>query len=98
MQKWKCHKIVEAGEIEAMSECERCSLETVLHLSDGSQVGVSAAYMARHRPRVGGYYVRYFQNQPEGEPPYESFSPPEPFEAGYTMIDDGRGGDNGSAS
>src|SRR5574337_752560 len=39
-------------------------------------VTVDAAYLRRHDPQVGGYYVRY----PDG---YESWSPAEAFESGY---------------
>ena len=41
----------------------------------GSGVVVSAAYVAKHDPQVGGYYVLY----PDG---YESWSPAEAFRAG----------------
>ncbi|HYE92651.1 MAG TPA: hypothetical protein VEA38_16595 [Terriglobales bacterium] len=44
-------------------------------------VNVSAAYMAKHDPQVGGYYVRY-------EDGYESWSPAGPFESGYTKLED----------
>ena len=33
-------------------------------------------YMTKHAPQVGGYYVLY-------EDGYASFSPAQPFEAGY---------------
>lgn len=40
---------------------------------------VGHAYILKHTPRDGGYYVRY-------EDGYESFSPAEAFESGYTRI------------
>jgi hypothetical protein len=40
---------------------------------------VSAEYVMRHKPQVGGYYVVY----PDG---YKSWSPAEAFESGYTRI------------
>ena len=40
---------------------------------------VSVAYMRKHRPEAGGYWVRYADG-------YESYSPAEPFEQGYTRI------------
>lgn len=41
---------------------------------------VDAAYMEKHQPKVGGYYVVY-------EDGYKSWSPAEAFEQGHTRID-----------
>lgn len=40
---------------------------------------VSDEYMVKHKPVAGGYWVRYSDG-------YESFSPAEAFESGYTLI------------
>jgi len=40
---------------------------------------VSAEYMRKHKPEVGGYFVVY-------EDGYQSFSPVKAFEDGYTKI------------
>lgn len=40
---------------------------------------VDAAYLRKHDPQVGGYYVQYADG-------YTSFSPAAPFEEGYTRI------------
>jgi hypothetical protein len=40
---------------------------------------VELAYLNKHKPQVGGYYVVY-------EGGYESFSPADAFEDGYTLI------------
>ncbi len=40
---------------------------------------VDGAYMAKHNPEVGGYWVRYADG-------YESFSPCEAFEEGYSPV------------
>ena len=40
---------------------------------------VNSAYMQKHEPKVGGYYVVYKDG-------YKSFSPAEPFENGYEII------------
>lgn len=40
---------------------------------------VEAAYMDKHQPEVGGYYVVYDDG-------YKSFSPAKAFEEGYTRI------------
>lgn len=40
---------------------------------------VDAAYMQKHKPQAGGYFVQY-------EGGYQSFSPAKEFEDGYTLI------------
>jgi hypothetical protein len=40
---------------------------------------VSAEYMAKHKPEVGGYWVQYAGG-------YESWSPAGAFESGYTRV------------
>ncbi len=40
---------------------------------------VSLAYMQKHQPKAGGYYVLYADG-------YESFSPAKAFEDGYTLV------------
>ena len=42
---------------------------------------VDVAYMRKHQPQVGGYYVIYQDG-------YRSFSPAKPFEDGYRLIDE----------
>jgi hypothetical protein len=46
---------------------------------DFSPIRVDGEYLRKHSPKAGGYYVVYADG-------YASFSPPEPFEAGYTRI------------
>ena len=41
---------------------------------------VEGRWVGKYEPKVGGYYVVY----PDG---YESFSPADAFESGYTLID-----------
>ena len=41
---------------------------------------VSAEYLRKHYPKRGGYYVRYQDG-------YESWSPADAFEGGYTRIE-----------
>ena len=71
LPRWKCHKEVLAFKITSVNE-------NVLH-GDGLQIEVSQRFLAKHVPRTGGYYVRY-------EDGYESYSPAEAFEGGYTRI------------
>jgi hypothetical protein len=40
---------------------------------------VDAAYMDKHKPQVGGYYVVYADG-------YKSWSPAQAFEEGYTRL------------
>lgn len=42
-------------------------------------LAVDSAYMQKHKPRLGGYFVVYDDG-------YTSFSPAEAFEAGYTLL------------
>lgn len=44
-----------------------------------AEVRVDAAYVAKHNPQVGGYYVVYKDG-------YKSWSPAEAFEEGYTRV------------
>lgn len=43
-------------------------------------IEVSEEYMAKHKPKPGGYYVVYKDG-------YKSFSPAEAFEEGYTLVE-----------
>ena len=75
MPRYRCHKEVWALKIAAIDGL------TIIPEEDGyAQFDVSAEYMDRHRPQVGGYYVVYKDG-------YQSFSPAAPFEDGYTLIE-----------
>lgn len=83
LPRYKSHKIVEAAKIRALSGA---GLDGGASLDLMDQAGhklptihVSIAYCEKHRPNVGGYYVRY----PDG---YESWSPADAFEEGYTRV------------
>ena len=74
MKKYKSHKTVEAVKIVDFGCGPAGSkLWTIIGL-DCPDVTVSQEYMDKHKPKVGGYYVRYADG-------YESFSPAEAFEA-----------------
>jgi hypothetical protein len=86
MPKYKCHKEVWALKIAAIKR----DGEGEPRDSDGSAIitpselpyasfAVSADYMHKHKPQVGGYYVVY-------EGGYQSFSPADAFESGYSRI------------
>lgn len=81
-QLFESHKTVEAYKIVSVmptNDGGKLSLEK----RDGStlRVKVSHAYMLKHEPRAGGYYVKYVDG-------YESFSPAKAFEDGYTLLED----------
>lgn len=72
---YQCHKKVRAAKIAAVDE-DRLILEGLFGV-----VRVGTDYRARHRPLAGGYYVIYADS-------YESYSPAEAFESGYSLIDE----------
>ncbi len=55
-------------------------MDAKLWFGDAGPIDVSGAWMAKHEPQVGGYYVVY-------EDGYTSFSPADAFEKGYTKIE-----------
>lgn len=87
MPKYKCHKEVWGLKI---AKIEKDSDIAVNRETDGSAMitpaeegyapfKVDYAYMVKHKPTKGGYYVVY-------ENGYKSFSPADAFEDGYTKI------------
>lgn len=80
---YQCHKVVRAGKISAIENPTGDSNgNRLLHIGDGVEtlcVKVDAAYMAKHNPQVGGYFVEY-------EDGYQSFSPADAFEGGYSRV------------
>jgi len=85
MPKYKCHKEVWALKIKEVRDTTEPGNET-----DGSRLiipeeqgfapfRVDHAYVSKHKPQAGGYYVVY-------EDGYKSFSPAKAFEDGYTKI------------
>ena len=78
MPQYQCHKKVWALKIKTIIEG---NLGTVITPEESGYAPfrVDVAYMHKHRPQVGGYYVVY-------EDGYKSFSPSDAFESGYTLI------------
>lgn len=79
--RYKCHKEVSALKIASVirhgsSPGASLSFEESTH----SDISVSDAFLAKHCPEAGGYYVIY----PDG---YASFSPADAFESGYSLIE-----------
>jgi len=86
MPKYKCSKEVWALKIKGLElfrpdgNSENDGSYRVEFEDEGySPMCLSKEYMQKHNPKVGGYYVVYKDG-------YSSFSPPEAFESGYTLI------------
>ena len=84
LPRWKCHKEVHAFKIReikstAVGDTKSDGSAFLVSADDGGTIRVTAEFMRKHRPQIGGYYVRY-------EDGYESFSPANAFEDGYTRI------------
>lgn len=88
MPRYKCHKEVWALKIDRVQlDIEEARIEN--RETDGSArlfveapyapIRVDHAYLQKHNPHAGGYYVVYADG-------YRSFSPAAAFEAGYTRI------------
>lgn len=82
LPRYQSHKKVWALKIKSMVPQTDGSLVILSEFPDAFEFTVPAKFVPKHdasRPQVGWYWVRY-------EDGYESFSPPEPFEEGYTRI------------
>jgi hypothetical protein len=89
MPRYRCHKEVWALKIAAIEfdvdkareeDRETDGSATITPAEPGfAPFKVDAAYVRKHAPKAGGYYVFY-------EGGYESWSPAEPFERGYTRV------------
>jgi hypothetical protein len=78
LPKYQSHKTVEAFKIEDMVCVSR---EGDWRLTgQGCDVTVNQAYMAKHKPKIGGYFVQYADG-------YKSWSPADAFEEGYSLIE-----------
>ncbi len=86
MPKYRCHKEVWALKIKEI----RPSRPEVVHPGGSyeltpedsrfSDIKVPTAFVHKHSPEVGGYYVVYADG-------YASYSPAKAFEEGYTLIE-----------
>ena len=74
MPRYKCHKIVHALKIKEV-------VNDSLYFEEAgyARLIVGGAFMDKHGPHPGGYYVVY-------EDGYTSYSPAKAFEDGYTPI------------
>jgi len=75
MPRYKCHKEVYALRISA------CDGDTLCFVEEGYKpILVGSAWVKRHKPEVGGFYVVYRDG-------YSSYSPADAFLEGYTPLD-----------
>ena len=89
LPRYRSHKSVHAAEIlEIVTAPELAG--AFLVLNGGHEVEVGAAYLGRHQPRVGGYYVLY----PDGD---EAWSHAQAFEESYSLLDELGDSDGGGA-
>jgi len=89
MPRYECHKMVWALKIKSIlldSDVAKITNRETTggaritpEESDYSPFEVNSDYMKKHNPQVGGYYVVYKDG-------YQSFSPADVFESGYTLI------------
>ncbi len=80
MPRYKCHKEVWALKLEGVAPVNEDG-SVWLYPVDKTYAAfiVSAEFVAKHKPTAGGYYVLYKDG-------YQSFSPADAFEDGYTRI------------
>lgn len=89
MPQYQCHKKVWALKIKAIvfdrnlakhENRETDGTATITPDDSGyAPFKVDAAYVTKHKPELGGFFVQY-------EDGYKSFSPAKAFEDGYTRI------------
>lgn len=81
LPKYKCNKVVGAAKITKVNVYDSDSnTELTLDVNEEDIViKVDGDYMNKHQPRAGGFFVVYKDG-------YQSFSPAEAFEEGYTPM------------
>lgn len=81
MPRYRCHKEVWALEIAGISLPQNEAGDAELAFADRRYAPklMSREWLDKHNPEVGGYYVVYKDG-------YQSFSPAQAFEEGYTRI------------
>jgi hypothetical protein len=78
---YQCHKQVRALKIKKMEPTEHGEIITPAD-PNLDPFFVNSAYIKKHVPQAGGYFVLYADG-------YESFSPAKAFEEGYSLIKEG---------
>ncbi|MBJ7436971.1 MAG: hypothetical protein JHC54_15065 [Acinetobacter sp.] len=80
---YACHKRVNAAKITNIHSPEAGVggnvPTTLVFAGELPSVVVTPEWVAKHQPKIGGYFVAYKDG-------YESYSPAEAFEEGYTLL------------
>lgn len=79
LPKYKCFKEVWALKISGIKHHKDASATIFPEDNTYAPFEVEAAYIEKHKPQVGGYYVVYKDG-------YKSYSPAKAFEEGYELI------------
>ncbi|MCG8381818.1 MAG: hypothetical protein MJA28_06315 [Gammaproteobacteria bacterium] len=87
LKQYQCHKQVHAGKIARVVPGEipvpggkPAPVKGVIWIEGSPDpIILDSGYFAKHAPRAGGYFVLY-------EDGYQSYSPAEAFEKGYTLV------------
>lgn len=79
MPRYRCHKEVWAAKITSIDPRDDRSFIISLDCAVHPQIIQSNEWIKKHGPKIGGYYVVYKDG-------YQSYSPAEAFEEGYTRI------------
>ena len=78
LPRYQCHKKVWALKIKEVLG-PFGAIRLVFEDEDFSPITPTLDYLRKHNPQAGGYFVRYDDG-------YESYSPAEAFEDGYTLL------------
>jgi hypothetical protein len=81
LKTYVCHKTVRAMQIAEIhpGRADKRGPGSTLRSPDGEEFSVSDKWTQKHNPQEGGYFVLYADG-------YESYSPRDAFESGYTLI------------
>lgn len=79
LPEWVSHKHVHAAKIAEVQLIQPDGAMLAFEEPTGVRQFVDGAYLRKHQPSAGGYYVKYADG-------YESWSPAEAFEEGYTRV------------
>lgn len=79
LPRYKCHKEVRAAKIEKVIHTSDGGADLVFFNRTLGLVHVGLAFLRKHLPQEGGYYVLYDDG-------YESWSPAKAFEDGYSIV------------
>lgn len=79
MPKYQCHKQVWALKIKEVKVASDGTAVITPAEAGFADFDVESSFIEKHSPKPGGYYVQYAGG-------YESYSPAEVFESGYSLL------------